>query len=327
MRRRHILMAATAAAAGAALPAPGGGLRAQEFTQPVRIIVPNAPGGTSDILARLIGPPLAARLGQSVVVENRAGAGGNIGADLVAKSRPDGHTMLLLDVSVLATNPFLFARMPFDTTRDLAPVQMLIYAPYILAVNKALPVQDAAGLVAYAKANPGKLNAANAGTGTLSHLVALSLAAHWGTEMTAVPYRGGAPALLALVSNEANLTMAGATQSMSYVVNGQMRGIAVTGPRRFANLPNLPIFRELSWPEPDAGTWQGLLVQGATPQPVVARLEREVAAVLNEPVVKARIGELGGEVQADGAAAFRARLAEQTEAYGRIIRANGVRLE
>jgi tripartite-type tricarboxylate transporter receptor subunit TctC len=324
MRRRHLIAVAAPLAASGLAARP---VRAQGFDRTIRIIIPFAPGGTSDILARLLGPELTKALGPSVVVENRTGASGNLAAEYVARSQPDGHTMLLTDAGVLATVPSLFSRLPFDVRRDFAPVTMLIYAPYILAVNKALPVQDAAGLVAYAKANPGKLNAANAGTGTLSHLVALSLAAHWGTEMTAVPYRGGAPALLALVSNEANLTMAGATQSMSYVVNGQMRGIAVTGPRRFANLPNLPIFRELSWPEPDAGTWQGLLVQGATPQPVVARLEREVAAVLNEPVVKARIGELGGEVQADGAAAFRARLAEQTEAYGRIIRANGVRLE
>ena len=319
MLRRSLIAAAATTLATPAL--------AQEFNQTVRIIVPNAPGGTSDILARLIAPGLQARIGQNVVVENRAGAGGNIGADFVAKSRPDGHTMLLLDVSVLATNPFLFARMPFDPERDLAPVQMVIYAPYILAVNNQLPVQNAAELVAYAKANPGKLNAANSGTGTLTHIVTLSLASSWGTTMEHVPYRGGAPALLSLVSNEANVTMAGATQSMPYVVNGQMRGIAVTGPRRFPNLPNLPTFRELGWPEPDAGTWQGLLVQGQTPPAMIARLEREIAAVLNDPTVKARIADLGGEVQADGPAAFRARLAQQTESYSRIIRANNIRLE
>jgi tripartite-type tricarboxylate transporter receptor subunit TctC len=323
MRRRKLLQGAALAPAVLAAPA----LRAQEFNQTLRIIVPNAPGGTSDILARLIAPPLSARVGQNVVVENRAGAGGNIGADAVAKSRPDGHTMLLLDVSVLATNPFLFTRMPFDAERDLAPVQMVIYAPYIMAVNNQLPVQDAAGLVDYAKRNPGKLNAANSGTGTLTHIVALSLASHWGTTMEHVPYRGGAPALMSLVSNEANVTMAGATQSMPYVVNNQMRGVAVTGPRRFPNLPNLPTFRELGWPEPDAGTWQGILVQGQTPPATIARLEREIAAVLNEPAVKERIAQLGGEVQADGAAAFRQRLAQQTESYGRIIRANNIRVD
>jgi hypothetical protein len=321
--KRRTLLAATAGAA--LLPAPA--LRAQDFTGPLRIVVPFAPGGTSDILARLIAPALQARLGPKVVVENRAGAGGNIGADAVAKSRPDGTSMLLLDVSALATNPFLYARMPFDSERDLAPVQMVIYAPYIMAVNNNLPVQTAQELAAWVRANPGRLNFAHSGIGTLTHIVGLSLASHWGSEITSVPYRGGAPALTALVSQEANMTLQGATQSMPFVVQGQMRGIAVTGPRRFSNLPNLPTFRELGWPEPDSGTWQGILVQGNTPAPIVARLEREIAAVLAEPAIRTRIGELGGEVVADGAAAFRQRLTEQTAAYSRVIRANNLRVE
>ena len=320
LHRRNLL-------AGAGLLAAPATARAQAFDRTLRIVVPNAPGGTSDILARLIAEPLGRALGQNVIVENRAGAGGNIGADAVAKSPPDGHTMLLLDTSVLATNPSLFARLPFDVERDLAPVQMLIYAPYILAVSNRLPVQDAAGLVAHAKANRGALNAANSGAGTLSHIVPLSLASAWGTEMTHVPYRGGAPALLAVASGEADLTVAGATQSQPYVVNGQMRGIAVSGPKRFASLPDLPTFRELGWPLPDSDTWQGLLVQGKTPKPVVERLEAEVRKVLEEPAIRARIAELGGEVRADGAEAFRRRLRADTEQLGAIIRANNIRLD
>ena len=160
MQRRHLLAAALAAPSVAR--AQGTGVT---FDRPLRIIVPNAPGGTSDILARLISVPLGKAIGQSVIVENRTGAGGNIGADYVAKSAPDGTAMLLLDVSVLATNPFLFSRLPFDVEKDLATVNMLIYAPYIIAVRNALPVQDAAGLAAYVKANPGKLNFGNAGAG------------------------------------------------------------------------------------------------------------------------------------------------------------------
>jgi tripartite-type tricarboxylate transporter receptor subunit TctC len=204
---------------------------------------------------------------------------------------------------------------------------MLIYSPYILAVSNRLPVRDAAGLVAYARANPGRLNAGNSGTGTLSHIVALALAAAWGTEMTSVPYRGGAPALLAVASGEADLTMAGATQSQPYVVNGQMRGIAVSGPRRLPAVPDLPSFRELGWPLPESGTWQGLLVRGGTPPAVVARLEAEVKTVLEDPAIRARIAELGGEVQADGAEAFRRRLRADTEELGRIIRANNLRVD
>ncbi|MCO6417216.1 tripartite tricarboxylate transporter substrate binding protein [Siccirubricoccus sp. KC 17139] len=293
----------------------------------MRLVVPNAPGGTSDILARLIAEPLGRALGGTVIVENRAGAGGNIGADLVAKSTPDGTTMLLLDVSVLETFPSLLARMPYDVERDLAPVQMLIYAPYILAVANRLPVQDARALAAHVKANTGRVSAANSGAGTLTHIVALSLASHWGGEMIHVPYRGGAPALLAVASGESDLTMAGATQSQPYVTGGQMRGVAVSGRQRLTAVPDLPTFAELGWPLPESGTWQGLLVQGQTPPAIVARLEAAVAEVLAMPAVRSRIAELGGVVQADGAAAFRARLQADTAALSAIIRTNNIRMD
>ena len=318
MQRRHLL--------AAALAAPGIA-RAQGFDRPLRIIVPNAPGGTSDILARLIATPLGKAVGQSVIVENRTGAGGNIGADYVAKSAPDGTTMLLLDVSVLATNPFLFARLPFDVEKDLATVTMLIYAPYILAARNALAVQDAAGLAAYVKANPGKLNFANAGAGTLTHLVSVALAAAWGGGMTQVPYRGGAPGLLAVVSGEADLTMAGATQSMPYVTQGQMRGIAVSGTHRLASLPALPTFAELGWPHPNAGTWQGVLVQGNSPPATVARLEEALRQVMQEPAVRQRIAELGGETRTEGARAFRDQLRADTASLGRVIREHNITLD
>jgi tripartite-type tricarboxylate transporter receptor subunit TctC len=318
MQRRHLLAAALAAPSVA---------RAQTFDRPLRIIVPNAPGGTSDILARLIATPLGKLVGQSVIVENRTGAGGNIGADYVAKSAPDGTTMLLLDVSVLATNPFLFSRLPFDAEKDLATVNMLIYAPYIIAVRNALPVQDAAGLAAYVKANPGKLNFGNAGAGTLTHLVSVALAASWGGEMTQVPYRGGAPALLAVVSGEADLTMAGATQSMPYVTQGQMRGIAVSGAHRLASLPTLPTFAALGWPHPNAGTWQGVLVQGGTPPAVVAKLEDALRQVMQEPAVRERVAQLGGEPRTEGAQAFRDQLRADTASLGKVIREHKITLD
>jgi tripartite-type tricarboxylate transporter receptor subunit TctC len=322
MNRRDALKAAMGAAL---LAASYGTVRGQEFTKTVRIIVPNAPGGTSDILARLLATPLSRALGQPVIVENRSGAGGNIGADLVAKSRPDGHTLLLLDISNLAINPALYDQLPFDVERDLAPVTMVIYSPYILAVNKDLPVRDAGELVAYARQNSGKLSAANSGQGTLSHIVSLALASSWGTEMITVPYRGGAPSLIALAANEANLTMAGATQVQPYVMNGRIRGIAVSGPRRLAALPELPTFAELGWPMADAGTWQGVLVQSKTPMATIARLNKELQAALAEPAIKTRIAELGAEVRAEGGEAFRDLLRRQTEEYGGVIRANNIK--
>ncbi|HEY8611045.1 MAG TPA: tripartite tricarboxylate transporter substrate binding protein [Roseomonas sp.] len=325
MKRRDLLSTTLAATALSTLAAPA--VRAQNFDHTLRIIVPNAPGGTSDILARLIAPELTRALGQNVVVENRAGAGGNIGADVVAKSPPDGHTLLLMDVTTIATNPALFPRLPFDNQKDLAPVTMLIYAPYILGVANALPVRDAAGLAAYAKSAPRPLNGGNSGVGTASHLTLIELADAWGREMTHVPYRGGAPALTAVVSGEADLTIAGATQSQPYAVGGQMRAVGVTGTHRLRSLPDVPTFRELGWPAVDAGTWQGIMVQGNTPRPVVERLHKELSAIVALPAIAARLTELGAEPRTEGPDAFRNWLTQTTETYTRLIRANNVRLD
>ncbi len=323
MNRRSMLRAALGATASS-LAAPA--LRAQTFDHPLRFIIPNAPGGTSDILARLMGPELTRTLGQSVVIENRTGAGGNIGADFVAKSPPDGHTILLMDVTTLATNPALFPRLSFKPS-DLAPVSMVIYAPYILGVANNLPVRDAAELVAYAKSRPGGLNVANSGTGTSSHLTAVMLEDAWGSPMTHVPYRGGAPALLAVTTGEASMTMAGATQSLPFALNGQMRAVAVTGPSRFPNLPQAPTFRELGWPGVDAGTWQGALVAAGTPAVLVNRLHEAMRDALAQPQIAARIAELGATPRTDGPEAFGSWLAEQTEAYTRLIRDHNIQTD
>ena len=325
MNRRTLLGAALAAPVLSPLASPA--LRAQGFDHPIRLIVPNAPGGTSDILARLLGPELTRTLGQPVVVENRAGAGGNIGADVVAKSPLDGHTLLLMDVTTLATNPALFPRLPFDAERDLAPVSMVIYAPYVMAVKNALPVRDAASFAAYAKAEQGRLNAGNSGSGTASHLTLVTLAASLGTTMVHVPYRGGAPALLAVVTGEADLTIAGATQALPFSVQGQMRPVAVTGKQRLAALPAVPTFAELGWPAAEAGTWQGLMARGGTPRGTVDRLNEALRAAVAQPAVAARLAELGGEPRLEGPEAMRAWLVRETESTGKVIRENGIRLE
>jgi len=319
--RRGVLAAALALPAAARAQGSG-----QTFDRPLRLIVPNAPGGTSDILARLMAEPLGRALGTTVVVENRTGAGGMVGADVVAKSAPDGTTLLVLDISPLATYPSLFSKMPFDPVRDLAPVQMLIFAPWVMAVANKLPVQDAAGLRDYARAHRGAVSIANSGAGTLTHIFGVSLAQAWGTELIHVPYRGGAPGLLAVASGEADCTAVGATQGLPFVRNGQMRGIAVSGKRRMTELPTLPTFGELGWPLPDAGTWQGLMVAGGTPAPVLAKLEAAAAEVMAQPAIRTRIADLGGEVVTEGAAAFRDKLRADTEALGAIIRANGIKV-
>lgn len=327
MRRRHLLRALPVAAA-----LPAATARAQPaapaFDHTVRLIVPFAPGGTSDILARLLAPELSRAFGQNVVVENRSGASGNLGADLVAKAAPDGHTALLIDAGILATAPSLFTRLPFDPKRELQPATMLIFAPYILAAHPSLPVKDAAELAAFAKAQPARVNVAHSGIGAANHLTALLLARHWGAEgMTMVPYRGGAAALAASASGEANLIVNGATATQPFVQNGSLRGIAVSGPKRLAAFPDLPSFAELGWPAVESGTWQGVLLPGATPAPMAARWEAELRAALARPEMAKRIADLGGEVRTDGAAAFRAWLERETEAWGRVVRDAGLKLD
>ncbi|MBO1080691.1 Bug family tripartite tricarboxylate transporter substrate binding protein [Roseomonas haemaphysalidis] len=330
MHRRALLRASLAAGVLSPLAAPA--LRAQgsadaRFDHSLRIVVPNAPGGTSDILARLLAPELTKALGQSVVVENRTGAAGNIGADVVAKSAPDGHTLLLMDVSTLAINPSLFPRMPFDVQKDLAPVSMIIYAPYLAAVKNALPPKNAAELAAYLKGRAGGLNMANAGVGSLTHLTSVEIGAALGGDVTHVPYRGGAPAVLAVASGEADMIINGATATQPYVVNGQMRGIAVSGPKRLAALPNVPTFREVGWPMADAGTWQGVMVQGNTPPALIRRLEVALREAVAQPAMTARLAELGGEPRTDGPEAFRTWLAASTTEFGGVVTKHGIKPE
>ena len=322
MNRRDTLKGTLALSSLTALPA-----MAQNLDRPVRFVVPFAPGGTSDIIARLLSPELTKSFGQNVVVENRTGASGNIGADLVAKSAPDGHTMLIIDVSTLATAPSLYTRFPFDLKRDLAPVTMLIYAPYILAVHPSVPVNNAAELVAYAKANPTKVNVGHAGIGVGNHLTGLLVTQHWGADLTQVPYRGGAAALTAVASGEAQMLINGATATAPFCKQGQLRAIAVTGPRRLPDFPDVPTFKELGWPAAESGTWQGVLVQGGTPPAMVERLSRDLRAAMAVPAVAERITAIGGENRAEGPESFRRWLDNEIEVWGRVVRANNIKLD
>jgi tripartite-type tricarboxylate transporter receptor subunit TctC len=322
MNRRNALKGALVLSSLTAFPAA-----AQNLDRPVRFIVPFAPGGTSDILARLLSPELTKAFGQNVVVENRTGASGNIGADLVAKSPPDGHTMLIIDVSTLATAPSLYTRFPFDLKRDLAPVTMLIYAPYILAVHPSLPVNNAAELVAYAKANPTRVNVGHAGIGVGNHLAGLLVTQHWGADLTQVPYRGGAAALTAVAAGEAQMIINGATATAPFCKQGQLRAIAVTGPRRLPDFPDVPTFKELGWPAAESGTWQGVLVQGATPPGMVERLSRDLRVAMAVPSVAERITAIGGENRAEGPESFRRWLDNEIEVWGQVVRANNIKLD
>src|SRR5215217_5011214 len=209
---------------------------AQSFTKQVHIIVPYAPGGTSDILARLLAPKLSAAIGQPVIVENKPSASGNIGADFVAKQAGDGHTLLITDVGTISTQPSLVKKLSFDVQKDLVPVGMVMFSPYCFAVHPSLPVSTFAELVAYDKANPGKLNVGNSGVGSIQHLLAIVIAKKYGLKWGMVPYRGGAPAVRAVVSNESNVIFNGALATMPFVKQGQLKGIAVSGDKRLSGV-------------------------------------------------------------------------------------------
>ncbi|WAC26655.1 Bug family tripartite tricarboxylate transporter substrate binding protein [Ancylobacter sp. SL191] len=323
----RILKAAAAALALSVLaPAfAAGPAAAQSFDRPVRIVVPFAPGGTSDILARLIAPKLSEAVGQPVVVENKPGAAGNIGADAVAKARPDGHTLLLMDIGSLAIAPSLFPDLSYNVEADLAPVGMVMFGPYVLAVNPAVPAKNVAELVAYAKANPGKLAVANSGVGALNHITAVALARDLGIEWKNVPYKGGAAASRAVVSGESTVIINGATATLPFVTNGQLVGIAVTGDERLAALPNVETFKEAKLPLSDAGTWQGLLTTGKTPPEVVAKLNAELNKILAMPDIKEKIAEQGGSVRPGSPADVKTWLATNIKSWGDIVRAADIK--
>ncbi len=314
---KALALAALASVAMAIQPAA-----AQNFERPVRLIVPFAPGGTSDILARLIGPKLSAAIGQTVVIENKPGAAGNLGADAVAKAPPDGHTLLLMDVGSLATAPSLFSDLTYDPNKDLAPVSMVMFGPYVLAVHESIPAKTAQELIAYAKANPNKLAVANSGVGAANHITAVTMAKELGIQWKNVPYKGGAAASRAVVSGESGVIINGSTATLPFVANKQLVGLAVTGEERVAGLPT---FKEAGLPGGDAGTWQGILTTAGTPPAMVTRLNAEIGKILETPDIKARIAEQGGVVRAGSPADFSAWLKDATIRWGGIIREAGIK--
>ena len=300
---------------------------AQNFTKQVTIIVPYAPGGTSDIIARVIGPKLQEAIGQPVIVENKPSSSGNIGADFVAKSAPDGHTLLITDAGTLATQPNLVKKLSFDVQKDLVPVTLVMFSPYIFAVHPSVPVATLDELIAYDKANPGKLNVGTSGVGSIQHLTALVIAKKYGLKWGIVPYRGGAAAIRAVVSNESNVIFNGALATQPFVVQNQLKGVAVSGDKRLPAVQNLPTFKELNMPIVETGSWQGFLTSKGTPPAMVEKLNAELRKILAMPDIKQKMTDLGGDVRTSTPAEFGAWLSKAIDDWGAVVKAENIQID
>jgi tripartite-type tricarboxylate transporter receptor subunit TctC len=324
MSRPTSKLAFAAAVAVAFMSAPA---QAQNFSHAVRIVVPYAPGGTSDILARLIAPKLQTAIGQAVVVENKPGASGNLGADTVAKAPKDGHTLLLLDVGTLALAPSAFPDLTFNVEKDLAPVGLIMFAPYVLAVSTASNIKSIKELIDYSKANPGKLAVANSGVGGFNHVTPVRISKALGLQWKHVPYKGGAAATRAVVAGESMAIFNGATATLPFVTNGQLVGLAVSGPERLKNAPNLPTFTEAGLDAGDAGTWQGLMVTSGSPPQLVARLNAEIKKILAEPDIAQKVAEQGGTVKIGTPDEFKSWLTSAIVSWGKVVKDAGIKGE
>jgi tripartite-type tricarboxylate transporter receptor subunit TctC len=313
-------------AGAAALLAVSRIARAQAYpTRPVRIIVGYAPGGSTDIAARAIGQWLSERLGQTFVIENRPGAGANIAAETVVRAAPDGYTLLLVS-SADTINATLYPKLSFNFLRDIAPVASMTRQPQVMLANPSLPAKTFVELIAYAKANPGKVNTASAGIGAISHLSSELLKMMVGVDLVHVPYRGAGPALTDLLAGHVQISFAGMAGSIEYLRTGKLRGLGVTTVKRSQALPDIPAIGEFV-PGYEAVSLFGIGAPRNTPAEIVDKLNAEINAALADPKIEARVIDLGGTVLAGSPAEFGKLLADETKKWGTVIRAANIKPE
>jgi tripartite-type tricarboxylate transporter receptor subunit TctC len=293
----------------------------------VRLVVPFAPGGNVDITARAIAPGLSEALGQQFVVENRPGAGGTIATDFVAKSAPDGYTLLMGSSSVMTNGPALYPKLPYDIVRDLAPVGRVSVVPLSIITHPSVPVRTAKELIALAKAQPGKLLMGNAGVGTTNHLVAELFLISTGTKFTLVPYKGSGQALIDLIAGHLDAHVDQISSALPYVKAGRARAIAVTTARRSSQLPSVPTLAEAGVPGFDASTVTGILAPAATPREIVARLNAALVKVLAAAAVRERFATLGAEVQPSTTEELAAFIREDLAKWVKVVKQAGIKVE
>ena len=301
---------------------------AQDYpAKPVRWVVPFPAGGPLDIVARVIGVRLSETWGQPVIVDNRPGAGGNIGAEVVAKSAPDGYTIVMGALSTHAVNVSLFRKLPYDPVRDFAPVTLISEVPNVLVVNPAVPAKTVAEFVAYARANPGKLNFASGSTGSAGHLAGELFKTRARVDMTHVPYKGAAPAVTDLLAGQVQLMFDNLASALPNIRAGRLRALAVTTKKRSAFVPELPTIAESGLPGFDVSTWFGVMAPAATPRPIVNRLHDGIVRALAQPDVKERLAAMGAEPVGDTPEQFGAFVKSEIAKYAKVVKDSGARVD
>jgi tripartite-type tricarboxylate transporter receptor subunit TctC len=321
-RRNFLYLAAGAAA----LPAVSRVARAQAYpTRPVRIVVGLAPGGTNDIVARLMGQWLSERLGQPFVIENRPGAGTNIATEMVVRAAADGYTLLLVNATN-AINATLYERLNFNFIRDITAVAGILRTPNVMVVNPSVPAKSVPEFIAYAKANPGKLNMASAGNGTSLHVAGELFKMMTGVNMVHVPYRGSGPAFTDLLGGQVQVYFPGTVSSIEYIKTGRLRALAVTTAMRSEALPDVPTVSEFV-PGYEASGWFGVGAPKSTPTEIIDKLNNEVNAALADPKMKARLADVGGTALSGSPADFGKLIADETEKWAKVIKFAGIKAD
>ena len=294
--------------------------------RPIRLIVPFPPGGGTDTMARVVAPKLSEFLGQQVVAENRGGAGANIGAEVAAKSAPDGYTLMLATITN-AIGASLYSKLNYDLVRDFATITQLATTPHILVVHPSVPVKTVKEFVALAKANPGELAYSSSGSGSAAHLAGELFNSLTGVKTTHVPYKGGGPSMIALVGGEVSLAFATMPSAIGYVRSGRLRGIAVTTERRSPSTPELPTIAETGVAGYEAGSWYGLSAPAGTSKEIVARLHAETIKVLAFPDVKERLFNAGFEIVTSNPEQFAVFTRNEIQKWGKIVKAAGLKVD
>ena len=296
-------------------------------SKPIRLVVPFPAGGPLDVVARAIGQKLTDAWGQPVIIDNRPGAGGNIGADLVAKSAPDGYTILEGALSTHAVNVSLYGKMPYDPIRDFAPITLVAVTPNVLVLNPSVPANSVQELIAYAKAHPGKLSFGSGSNGSAGHLAGEAFKAEAGVDMVHIPYKGGAPAMQALLAGDTQLMFDNLSNSTPQLKAGKIKALAVTTAKRSALAPELPTLAEAGLPGLDIYTWWGFLAPAGTPKEIIAKWNAEVTRILVTPEMKAFFAQQGAEPAPTSPEEFSALIRREITKYAKIVKDSGAKVD